>query len=152
MMRPLMTRLIPALTTSLMALALTGPMTPLMTALMSGPAAAQDLPGDAAKGEKVFRKCKACHAVGAEAKNKTGPILNAILNRPAGTVEGFKYSKALMAAAEAGLTWTPEELDAFLTKPKTHLKGTKMSFAGLRKEDQRTDLIKYLSTFNDENS
>ena len=116
---------------------------------IAAPAAAQtalaDLPGDAAKGAKVFRKCKACHAVGAGAKNKTGPQLNGILNREAGSVAGYKYSKALIAAAAAGLTWTPEELDAFLTKPKAHLKGTKMSFAGIRKESQRQDIIKFLS-------
>ena len=119
----------------------------LMSTTWAAPARAMDdLPGDVAKGEKVFKKCKACHAVGADAKNKTGPQLNGILGRAAGTVDGFKYSKALMAAAEAGLTWTVEDLDAFLQKPKAFLKGTKMSFAGLKRENQRQDVIKFLST------
>ena len=119
----------------------------LMSTTWAAPVQAMDeLPGDVAKGEKVFKKCKACHAVGADAKNKTGPQLNGILGRAAGTVDGFKYSKALMAAAEAGLTWTVEDLDAFLQKPKAFLKGTKMSFAGLKRENQRQDVIKFLST------
>ena len=123
----------------------------LMSTTWAAPVQAMDeLPGDVAKGEKVFKKCKACHAVGADAKNKTGPQLNGILGRAAGTVDGFKYSKALMAAAEAGLTWTVEDLDAFLLKPKAFLKGTKMSFAGLKRDNQRQDVIKFLSTHTDD--
>ena len=103
--------------------------------------------GDAEAGAKVFRKCKACHAVGDSAKNKVGPMLNGIVGATAGSNEDFKYSKAMQAKADEGLVWTVEELDAFLTKPKNYLKGTKMSFPGLKKEQQRADVIEYLSTF-----
>jgi cytochrome c len=98
--------------------------------------------GDAAKGEKVFKKCKACHAI-EEGKNKTGPSLYGVVGREAGLVEGYKYSKAM---AGSGLVWDAETLDGFLTKPKSYLKGTKMSFAGLKKEDDRANVIAYLAT------
>ncbi len=110
------------------------------------------LPGDAEAGEKVFRKCKACHAVGADAKNKVGPVLNGIVGAAVGANDGFKYSDALLALTAEDKIWTPEELDAFLTKPRDYVKGTKMSFAGLRKEDDRTNVIAYLATFADEGS
>ncbi len=122
---------------ALTALALTG---------MAGAALAE---GDAAAGEKVFRKCKSCHQVGDGAKNRIGPVLNGIVGNEIASVEGFekKYSKAFLAKKDEGLVWTEEELDAFLTKPKKYLKGTKMSFAGLKKEEQRADVIAYLKTF-----
>lgn len=100
--------------------------------------------GDAAKGEKVFRKCKACHAVGPGAKNKVGPALNGVVGRKAGEVEGYKYSDALTGA---GLTWDEATLNEFLIKPKDKVPGTKMIFGGLKKDDQRADLIAYLKTF-----
>ncbi|MEX0316343.1 MAG: cytochrome c family protein [Ruegeria sp.] len=103
--------------------------------------------GDAEKGEKVFRKCKACHAVGEDAKNKVGPQLNGIIGAPAGQVEGFKYSSALTEAAEGGLVWDEASLAEFLAKPKDFMKGTKMSFAGLKKESDQADVIAYLSGF-----
>ncbi|MCV3274206.1 c-type cytochrome [Roseobacter sinensis] len=108
--------------------------------------------GDAEAGEKVFRKCKACHAVGEGAENKVGPVLNGVVDRAFGAVEGFSYSDALMEAAAEGKAWTPEELDAFLQKPRSYLKGTKMSFAGLRKEDDRANVIAYLASFPAEGS
>ncbi len=74
-------------------------------------------------------------------------MLNGVVGATAGSVEGFKYSKAMAAKMDEGLVWTEEELDAFLTKPKTYLKGAKMSFAGLKKEKQRVNVIAYLSTF-----
>ena len=101
-----------------------------------------------AKGEKVFRKCKSCHAVGEGAKNKSGPHLNGIVGRPFGAVDGFKYSKALMAAAEGGTVWDAEALAGFLTKPKAYMKGTKMSFSGLRKEADVEAIIAYLGTID----
>lgn len=104
--------------------------------------------GDAAKGEKVFRKCKACHMVGDDAKNRVGPILNGIVGRAAGAEEGFGYSDAMMEKAAEGLVWTPENLDEFLKKPRDFVKGTKMSFAGLRKDDDRENIIAYLSGFS----
>ena len=106
-------------------------------ALGSGAAVAE---GDAAKGEKVFKKCKTCHTFD-PGKKKIGPHLKGVVGRKAGAVEGYKYSKA-MAAAD--ITWDEASLDQFLTKPKKFLKGTKMSFAGLKKEAQRADLIAYL--------
>lgn len=96
------------------------------------------------QGEKVFKKCKSCHQVGDGAKNRVGPILNNIVDAPFGAVDGFKYSKAITAKAEEGLVWDHANLDAFLTKPKKWLKGTKMSFGGLKKEDDRQALIEFL--------
>lgn len=101
----------------------------------------------AAKGEKVFRKCKSCHQVGEGAKNRVGPILNGVVGADAGLVDGFKYSKALTAMAEGGLVWSEAELAAFLEKPKGYMKGTKMSFAGLKKEDDQLAVIEYLKSF-----
>lgn len=103
--------------------------------------------GDAAEGEKVYRKCKSCHEVGEDAKNKVGPILNGIVGANAGQVADFKYSDALMEAAAAGLVWDEETLAKFLEKPKDLIEKTKMSFAGLRKEDDIEDVIAYLMTF-----
>ena len=101
----------------------------------------------AAAGEKVFKKCKSCHQVGEKAKNRSGPVLNGVVGAAAGSVEGFKYSKALRGAAQDGLIWSEAELTAFLAKPKAYLKGTKMSFAGLRKEADQAAVIEYLKTF-----
>ena len=100
--------------------------------------------GDAMRGEKVYRKCKACHTVEKGGPSRIGPNLWNILNQPAGAVEGYKYSKALIERAEAGLVWDVESLDAYLHKPRKFLKGGKMTFAGLRKEQDRADVIAYL--------
>ena len=100
-------------------------------------------------GEKVFKKCKACHQVGADAKNRTGPILNGIVDAPAGAVADFKYSNALIEAAGEGLIWDEAALTAFLTKPKAFMNGTKMSFAGLRKEDDITAILAYLRSYQE---
>lgn len=109
-----------------------------------------EITGDVKAGEKVFRKCKACHQIGDGAKSGVGPILNGILGRQAASYEEFKYSDALTEkAAEEELVWTPEALDAFLLKPRDYAKGTKMSFAGLRKEDDRANIIAYLATFTE---
>ena len=99
------------------------------------------------KGEKVFKKCKACHQVGDGAKNRTGPTLNGIVGAPAGLVDGFKYSKVLKAAADGGLVWTEDELAAFLAKPKAYMKGTRMSFAGLKKDAEIDAVIAYLQSY-----
>lgn len=101
-----------------------------------------------AKGAKVFKKCKSCHKVGEGAKNASGPILNGVVNNAAGAIEGFKYSKAMKDAAANGLVWTPQELSAFLTKPKKYLKKTKMSFNGLKKEEDRAAIIEFLKAQN----
>lgn len=98
---------------------------------------------DPAKGEKVFSKCKACHKV--DGTNGTGPHLNGVVGRPVASVEGFAYSDAMKAH---GGEWTPDRLQEFLTSPKNVVKGTKMTFAGLPKAEDRANLIAYLQTLN----
>jgi S-disulfanyl-L-cysteine oxidoreductase SoxD len=100
-----------------------------------------------AAGEKVFRKCKACHQVGDGAKNRSGPILNGVVGAAAGHIDGFKYSKALIEKAEEGLVWNDETLAAFLAGPKKYIKKTKMGFAGLKKDADIEAVIAYLATF-----
>jgi len=117
----------------------------LLSLSLAAPALAE---GDPAKGEKVFRKCKACHAVGEGAKNKGGPILIGIIGAAAWANGDFKYSKALIARAADGLIWDEPALGAYLTKPKDFIDGTKMTFAGLRKEADISNVIAYLATFN----
>lgn len=103
--------------------------------------------GDAKAGAKVFRKCKACHKIGEGAKNAVGPHLTNVVGRVQGSVEDYtKYSDGFKAAMAEGKEWTPAELDAFLTKPKDYMKGTKMAFGGLRKEKDRANVIAYLAT------
>ncbi len=106
--------------------------------------APEDITGDADAGEKVFRKCQACHMVGEDAKNRVGPILTGVVGRPAASVEDFKYSDAMQEAGANGLVWTPDELDAYLENPREHVPGNKMTFAGLRKEEDRADVIAYI--------
>ncbi len=97
---------------------------------------------DAAAGEKVFAKCKACHKL--DGSNGTGPHLDGVVDRAKASVGGFGYSDVLMGmSAEA---WTPENLDAFLLSPKAYAPGTKMSFAGLPKAEDRANVIAYLAT------
>ena len=100
-------------------------------------------------GEKVFKKCKACHQVGEDAKNRAGPQLNGVMGRAAGSVEGFKYSKALKAKADEGLVWNEETISAFLANPRGYMKGTKMGFAGLKSEEDQAAIAAYLSSFSD---
>jgi len=106
--------------------------------------------GDAGLGEKVFRKCRACHMVGEDAKAKAGPVLNGVMGRQAGTLESFegKYSKAMIEAGEGGLVWNEETMSDYLEKPKELVPKTKMSFAGLKKEDERANVIAYIITFS----
>ncbi|MCH2095176.1 MAG: c-type cytochrome [Rhodobacteraceae bacterium] len=112
----------------------------------SVPRAAQDAMADlVAAGEKVFKKCASCHQVGAGAKNRSGPQLNAVVGRTAGSVEQFRYSKVM---AESGLVWDDTTLSGFLENPKGYLKGTKMSFRGLSKEEDRMAVIAYLRTIS----
>lgn len=99
--------------------------------------------GDPAKGKKVFNKCKACHTVESGGKDKIGPNLFGIVGKAAGGKEGYKYSSAM---AGSGLTWDVATLDKYLTKPKALVKKTKMSFAGLKKEKDRNNIIAYLET------
>ena len=102
--------------------------------------------GDIKSGEKIFKKCAACHSINKGGKNKIGPALYNVVGRAVGGVNDYKYSKAL---ASYGKKWTFEELNGFLTKPSSYLKGTKMSYAGLRKEKDRASVIKYLNQNSD---
>ena len=102
--------------------------------------------GDIASGEKIFKKCAACHSINKGGKNKIGPALYNVVGRAVGGVNDYKYSKTL---ASYGKEWTFEELNGFLTKPSSYLKGTKMSYAGLRKEKDRASVIKYLNQNSD---
>ena len=104
--------------------------------------------GDAEAGEKVFKKCAACHAVGEGAKNKVGPQLNELFGRTAGSIEDYKYSKAMSTKGEEGLVWDAETLAAYLAAPKKFIKGTKMAFAGLKKDEDLANIIAYLQTFS----
>ncbi|MCV2882828.1 c-type cytochrome [Actibacterium sp. XHP0104] len=96
---------------------------------------------DVAKGEKAFSKCKACHKV--DGSNSTGPYLNGVVDRAVGSVAGFGYSGALVAVADV---WTAENLDGFLENPKGFAPGTKMSFSGLPKAEDRANLVAYLAS------
>ncbi|MEP3049556.1 MAG: c-type cytochrome [Roseibium sp.] len=102
-----------------------------------------------AAGEKVFKKCKACHQVGEGAKNKAGPQLNGVVGRLAGSVDGFKYSKVLKSRAEDGLVWNEETLAGFLASPKKFMKGTKMSFAGIKKDKDLAAITAYLASIKE---
>lgn len=101
---------------------------------------------DPANGEKVAKKCGACHSFDDGGPNKVGPNLYDLVNRPIGTHGGFSYSDDL--AGMSGETWTYEHLNTFLHKPKDFAPGTKMSFAGLKKEQDRADLIAWLRTLS----
>lgn len=103
---------------------------------------------DADAGRKVFKKCRSCHMIGEGAKKKVGPHLNDVLGGVIGSQEGFKYSNALKKANGAGLVWDDANINEFLLKPKKFLKGTKMGFAGLRKEKDRQNIIAYLKQFS----
>ncbi len=112
------------------------------------PMAVAHAEGDAAKGKKVFNKCKACHYADKK-KNKVGPYLVGVVGRKAASVEGFKYSKAMKAKGAEGLVWTEENLDKYLTAPKKFVPGNKMAFAGLKKAEDRANVIAYLKTLTE---
>ena len=96
----------------------------------------------AAEGAKVFKKCAACHSIAEGGANKIGPALWGVLGRVAGSVPGYKYSKAM---AGYGKNWSFEEMDGFLIKPKDWIKGTKMAFAGLKNAKDRAAVILYMN-------
>ena len=98
--------------------------------------------GDIAHGEKVFRKCKSCHSIKEGGKNNIGPKLWNVMFRPVGSVTEYKYSKAL---SSYGNEWSWEEMNGFLIKPSTWIKGNKMGFAGLKNEKDRASVILYLN-------
>jgi cytochrome c len=100
-----------------------------------------------AAGQKVYKKCGACHSADKDGKRKIGPNLWDVVERPVAAAEGFAYSNALKE--KSGETWSYDNLDAFLEKPKDWAPGTKMSFAGLKKPGQRAALIAYLRSLSD---
>ena len=102
--------------------------------------------GDVASGEKIFKKCAACHSIVKDGKNNIGPALYNVVGRKVGGVSDYKYSKALLSYNKS---WTFEELNGFLLKPTKWIKGTKMAYAGLRKESDRASVIKYLNQNSD---
>ena len=102
--------------------------------------------GDLAVGEKVFKKCAACHSIVKGGKNNIGPALYNVVGRQIGVINDYKYSKAL---SSYGKEWTFEELNGYLIKPAKWIKGTKMAFAGLRKEKDRASVILYLNQNSD---
>ena len=106
----------------------------------AAPAMAQD----AESGQDIFRQCRACHQIGAGAKNLVGPQLNGIVGRKASTVEGFNYSPASNDAGAKGLVWTEENLMKYLAGPAAFMPGNKMAYAGLKDENDRKDVIAYL--------
>jgi cytochrome c len=113
----------------------------LLTATGLGHASAQD----AAAGEKVFAVCKACHQVGDNAKNVVGPVLNGLIGRKAGSVEGYSYSEP---NKKSGITWDEATFTEYIKDPKAKIPGTKMIFAGIKDEKKIKDLIAYLHTFD----
>ena len=102
--------------------------------------------GDVVAGKKIFKKCAACHSITKGGKNKIGPALYNVVGRKVGEVADYKYSKALAAYDKE---WNFEELNGFLIKPAKYIKGTKMAYAGLRKEKDRASIIKYLNQNSD---
>ena len=102
--------------------------------------------GDAVSGEKIFKKCAACHSIVKGGKNNIGPALYNVVGRKIGVIEDYKYSKAMSSYNKE---WTFEELNGYLIKPTKWIKGTKMAFAGLRKEKDRASVIKYLNQNSD---
>lgn len=113
----------------------------LFVAAGLGQASAQD----AAAGEKVFVVCKACHQVGDNAKNVVGPVLNGLIGRKSGSVEGYSYSAA---NKNSGITWDEATFSEYIKDPKAKIPGTKMAFAGIKDEQKIKDLIAYLHTYD----
>tara|TARA_B100000902_G_scaffold245485_1_gene232441 strand:- start:1343 stop:1882 length:540 start_codon:yes stop_codon:yes gene_type:complete len=102
--------------------------------------------GDVAIGATVFKKCASCHSIAKGGKNNIGPALYNVVGRQVGSISDYKYSKAL---SEYGKEWTFEELNGYLIRPAKWIKGTKMAFAGLRRESDRASVIKYLNQNSD---
>ena len=102
--------------------------------------------GDVSSGEKIFKKCAACHSINKGGAHKIGPALYNVVGRKSGKEAEYKYSKALL---EYNKEWNFEELNGFLLKPSKWIKGTKMAYAGLRKEEDRASIIKYLNKNSD---
>lgn len=117
----------------------------LAIAVLAAAATAAKAEGDAAKGEKVFRKCMACHNA-AKADNKVGPHLVGIVGRKAGSVEGYKYSAGMIAKGAEGLIWDETTIAAYMIDPKGYIPKNKMAFVGLKKPDEIADVIAFLKS------
>ncbi len=109
--------------------------------IQAGSASAQD----AAAGEKVFNKCRACHQIGENAKNGVGPQLNGLIGRKSGTIEGYNYSDA---NKNSGLLWDEATFREYIKDPKAKIPGTKMSYAGLKQESEIDSIVVYLKSFD----
>ncbi len=107
-------------------------------------AVAQD--ADVAAGEKVFKKCAACHSITPDGKSKVGPDLYGVIGRTTGTLPGFNYSEVMTKAGQDGHVWTEDELNIYLESPKAMFPGTKMTFVGLKKPEDRTNVIAYIAS------
>lgn len=108
--------------------------------------------GDTDAGQKVFKKCTGCHQVGSGAVDKIGPHLNGVFGSGAAEHEGYRYSKSMARAGADGLIWTAETLDAYLENPRVLVSKTRMSFRGLKKAEDRANVLAYLRTFSDDQS
>lgn len=118
----------------------------LTSLLFSAPVFAQE--ADPTKGAKVFKKCRSCHMVGDKARNLVGPTLNGIVDGKIAAVEGYKYSKAMLAYGAENKVWSEALLNAYLEKPSKAVKGTRMAFVGLRKPNDRANIIAYLKQYS----
>ncbi|SDL61730.1 c-type cytochrome [Aliiruegeria lutimaris] len=105
--------------------------------------------GDVERGAEYWKQCRTCHRIGPNASNKVGPNLNFIFGRPFGAAEGYRYSKAMLAAGEAGRVWDLDQLDAYITDPRDFLKGTKMTFKGIQNPQERADVLAWLRENSD---
>lgn len=103
---------------------------------------------DVAKGEEIFKKCKACHQVGPGAKTTIGPVLNEVIGAKAGARPDFKYSQPMTDAGAKGMVWTEENLHKYLADPKGFIAQNKMAFVGLKNEQERASVIAYLKLFS----
>ena len=117
----------------------------MMAAALLCAAAAPAMAADPAAGEKAFSVCKACHKVGEGAKNGVGPILNGVVGRAAGSVEGYNYSEAMK---NSGIAWDEANLAEYLKNPKTKVAGNKMMFPGVKDDAKIADIIAFLGQFN----
>lgn len=119
----------------------------LLSTICLFPVAALAQEGDAAAGATVFTKCSVCHVADKD-QNKVGPSLNGVFGRTAGTHPNFAYSPAMVAAGKGGLVWSPDALRDYLHDPKAKVKGTKMTFVGLKDDTEITNLIAYLKQYS----
>ncbi|WP_332304983.1 c-type cytochrome [Rhizobium sp. GR12] len=118
----------------------------IMAAMLATSAIPALAEGDLVKGEAVFKRCSACHAIGEGAKNKVGPQLNGIIGRAAGGAADYNYSTAMKKAGEDGQVWTAAELRDFLSAPKKKIPGNKMASTGVSKPEELDNLIAYIES------